>query len=365
MFAPTGRLSSLRALISFVEIKKYKFHQIDVQSYFLNAMLKEDIFLEIPQGVLEDKETQVLQLKKALYGLKRVSSAWYKHHSSWLTISGFKCSLTNPCFFWRKGENPICIYVHVGDLAIFGPDLEDFKKEIKPKFEIKDLGKTNLLLGIKINHLNDGFSIDEEHYIDELAEKYKIKDLIPSNTPLKLHLQFSNTRPDITFSVSHLSRFLEKPGIQHWNACLQVFCYLYHSKHLCLTLENHGFHHIKEYADADWGNNPIDRRSVSGFTVSINLHLIAWQSKKQQTVSHSTTEAEYKSLRNVTKETTWLMNLINKIRLNSSFLNPILFNDNKGAIDLALSDANHSGFKTKHMDIKLHFIRELLKKGTM
>ncbi|MBW0481426.1 hypothetical protein O181_021141 [Austropuccinia psidii MF-1] len=143
------------------------------------------------------------------------------------------------------------------------------------------------------------------------------------------------------------------------------FCYLYHSKHLCLTFKNHGFHHIKTYADADWGNNPIDLRSVSGFTVSINLHFISWQSKKQQIVSHSTTEAKYKSLSNVTKETTWLMNIINKIRLNFSFLNPILFNDNKGAIDLALSDANHSGFKTKHMDIKLHFIQELLKKGMM
>ncbi|MBW0481425.1 hypothetical protein O181_021140 [Austropuccinia psidii MF-1] len=174
-FAPTGRLSSLHALISFVEINKYKFHQMDVRSYLLNATLKEDIFLEIPQGVLADKGTQVLQLKKALDGLKQVSLAWYKHLSSWLTISGSKCSLTNPCFFCRKGKNPIWIYVHVGNLAIFGPDLEDFKKEIKTKFEMKDLGKTNLLLGIKINHLNDGFSIDQEHYIDELAGNIRLK----------------------------------------------------------------------------------------------------------------------------------------------------------------------------------------------
>ncbi|MBW0532219.1 hypothetical protein O181_071934 [Austropuccinia psidii MF-1] len=286
-FAPTGRLSSLRTLISFAAINKYEFHQMDVQSAFLNAPLKEDICLEIPQGVSADKETQVLQLNKALYGLKQASLAWYKHLSDWLMISGFKCSLTDPCVFWREGGNPIWIYVHVDDLAIFGPDLEDFKKEIKTKFEMKDLGKANLLLGIKINHLNDGFSIDQEHYIDELAEKYKIKDLIPSNTPLKPHLQLSNpskkeneefnslninyrsaigslnyissnTHPDITFSVSHLSQFLEKPGIQHWNACLQVFRYLYHSKHLCLTFKNHGFHYIKTYADADWGNNPID-----------------------------------------------------------------------------------------------------------
>ncbi|MBW0566196.1 hypothetical protein O181_105911 [Austropuccinia psidii MF-1] len=109
---------------------------------------------------------------------------------------------------------------------------------------MKDLGKANLLLGIKINHLKDGFSIDQEHYIQKLADQYKIKDLIPSNTPLKPHLQLSNSsnkerqyfdslninyqsaiaspnyissnsNPDITFAVSHLSQFLEKPGLQN------------------------------------------------------------------------------------------------------------------------------------------------------
>ncbi|MBW0489906.1 hypothetical protein O181_029621 [Austropuccinia psidii MF-1] len=129
--------------------------------------------------------------------------------------------------------------------------------------------------------------------------------------------------------------------------------------------KNHGFHHIKTYADADWGNSPIDRRLVSGFTVSINLHLILWRSKKQQTVSHSKMEAEYKSLSDAAKETTWLINLINEIQLTKSPLDPVLLNETKGAIDLALNDANHSGFKTKHMDIKFHFIREFLKKGIM
>ncbi|MBW0491101.1 hypothetical protein O181_030816 [Austropuccinia psidii MF-1] len=210
---------------------------------------------------------------------------------------------------------------------------------------MKDLGKANLLLEIKINRLDRGFSPDRENYVDEIAEKYNIKEFVPLNTPLKPHLPLtnpskkehkdfhnlninyqraidslnyitSNTHPDITLSVSHLSQFLKKPGIQQWNACLQVFCYLYHSKNLCLTFKNHSFHQIETYADADWGNSPIDQRSISGFTVSINLHLISWQSKNQQTVSHSKQEAEYKSLSDAAKETIWLMNLINKVLLN-------------------------------------------------
>ncbi|MBW0528506.1 hypothetical protein O181_068221 [Austropuccinia psidii MF-1] len=351
---------------------------MDVQSAFLKALLKEEICLEIPEGVPANKSTQLLQLNKALYVLKQASLAWYKYLSNWLITSDFQCSLTNPCVFWRKGKKPIWIYIHVDDLVIFGPDWNEFKKEIKSKFEMKDLGKANLLLGIKINHFNDGFGLDQEHYIKELAYKYKMKDLIPSNAPLKPHLKLSNssnkehndfkdlninyrsavgslnyissnTHPDITFAVSHLSQFLEKPGIQHWNAFLQVFRYLYHSKDTCLTFRNHRFHHIRTYADADWGNCPIYQRYFSGFT----------------TVSHLTIEAEYKSLSDAAKETTWLISLLNEIQLTTSPLDPILLNDNKGAIDLALNDANHRGFKTKHMDIKFHFIREILKKGIM
>ncbi|MBW0552717.1 hypothetical protein O181_092432, partial [Austropuccinia psidii MF-1] len=77
------------------------------------------------------------------------------------------------------------------------------------------------------------------------------------------------------------------------------------------------------------------------------------------------TKAKYKSLSDAAKETSWLPNLINEIQLTSLPLEPILLNDNKGEVDLALCDANHSGFKTKHMDIKFHYIRELLKNGMM
>ncbi|MBW0489909.1 hypothetical protein O181_029624, partial [Austropuccinia psidii MF-1] len=178
-FSPTGRLSSLRASISFAAIYGYEFHQMDVQSAFLNAPLQEEICLEIPQGVPANKETQVLQLNKALYGLKQASLAWYKHLSNWLITSNFQCSITDPCVFWRKGKKPIWIYIHVDDLAIFGPNLNEFKEEIKSEFDIKDLGKANLLLEIKISHFNDGFGLNQEHYIKELADKYNIKDLVP------------------------------------------------------------------------------------------------------------------------------------------------------------------------------------------
>ncbi|MBW0494008.1 hypothetical protein O181_033723 [Austropuccinia psidii MF-1] len=259
---------------------------------------------------------------------------------------------------------------------------------------MKDLGEAGLLIGVKINHKNNGFTLSQEHYINTLAWEYELERYSPASTPLKPNLQLNiatkeeettfadlninyrsvigalnyistNTRPDITFAVSHLSRFLEKPGITHWTVCLQVLRYLYHTKRLSLHYSKGGKEGIVAYVDADWGKSVIDRSSTSGYTVTVNGHLVSWRMKKQPTVSHSTTEAEYKALTNMTKEVEWLIQLLVEIDLNEGNPTPQLFNDNKGATDLALSNANHNGFKTKHMDIKYLYIRNLIKNSVI
>ncbi|MBW0472263.1 hypothetical protein O181_011978 [Austropuccinia psidii MF-1] len=383
-FSPTRRISSLRVLISHAAAHGFQFHHMDVKSAFLNAPLDEDLTLKILDGINEDSKTKVLRLHKAIYGLKQAPLAWYNYLSMWLKKTGFVVAVSDPCVFFRRGEKPVWIYVHVDDLAIFGPDLTNFKMEIKKSFDMKDLGEAGLLLGVKIAHKNNGFTLSQEHYINNLAREYELEKYAPVNTPLKPNLQLNvatreeeaafadlninyrsaigalnyistNTRPDITFAVSHLSRFLEKPGITHWTACLQVLRYLYHTKELSLHYSKGGKEGIVAYADADWGNSVIDRRSTSGYVVTVKGHLISWRTKKQPTVSHSTTEAEYNALSDMTKEIEWLIQLLEEIDVNEANPTPQLFNDNKGAIDLAMSNANHNGFKTKHMDIKYTF----------
>ncbi|MBW0557170.1 hypothetical protein O181_096885 [Austropuccinia psidii MF-1] len=269
---------------------------------FFNTPLEEELTLAIPDGINKDKEKKVLRLHKEIYGLKQALLAWYNHLASWLKKARFKCSLSDPCIFYRTESKPVWIYVHVDELAIFGPDLTLFKQEIQDAFNMKDLGKAELLLGLKVNHLAGRFSLSQEHYIDKLAEEYEIKNLAPSNTPLKPNIQLSNatedevrvfkeleinyqsairalnyislnSRPEITFAVSHLSQFLENPGITHWSACLQVLRYLYHTKTLELHYANTGGGGVIGYADADWGNSVMDRRSTSGYTISLNHKL--------------------------------------------------------------------------------------------
>ncbi|MBW0483824.1 hypothetical protein O181_023539 [Austropuccinia psidii MF-1] len=254
---------------------------------------------------------------------------------------------------------------------------------------MKDLGKANLLLRIKILHNEAGFSLLQEHYIKNIAENFGITQLAPTNTPLKHGLQLmkasedeielfqklglnyrsiigalnyiiTNTRPDITFAISHLSHFLEQPSLKHWLASLQVLCYLYHTKGKTLNYYK-GKYNIISYADADWGNSLINRRSVGGYTLFLNHHLISWRTKKQQTISHSTTETEYKSLSDASKEILWFQQLLQETNLEVPGNIPALCNDNKGTIDLAHSNINHNSFKAKHMDIKFHFIHDLIK----
>ncbi|MBW0462419.1 hypothetical protein O181_002134 [Austropuccinia psidii MF-1] len=95
-FASTGRLSSLRALISHACAGSLDFHQIDVKSAFLNAPLTEKVYLTIPQGLEVDRRKYFLRPKKAIYGLKQALLAWYNRHKDWLKSVGFSVCKLDP-----------------------------------------------------------------------------------------------------------------------------------------------------------------------------------------------------------------------------------------------------------------------------
>ncbi|PLW26423.1 hypothetical protein PCASD_25222 [Puccinia coronata f. sp. avenae] len=141
------------------------------------------------------------------------------------------------------------------------------------------------------------------------------------------------TRPDIAYSISKLSQFLEQPGISHFRAAVQVFRYLHHTKSLGLLFR---------------------------YLATLNHHIISWKSCKQSTVSLFSTEAEYKALSDAGKEASWLINLCQEIFEESPVKTAIIEVDNRGAINLARSQVSQNGFRTKHMDLRLHHIRDLI-----
>ena len=112
---------------------------------------------------------------------------------------------------------------------------------------------------------------------------------------------------------------------------------------------------ISAFSDADWAGCSDDRRSTGGFAVFLGAILVSWQAKKQATVSHSSTEAEYKYLANATAEVIWVQSLLDELGVRQSKV-PVLWCDNIGATYLSANPVFHA--RTKHIEVDFHFVRE-------
>ncbi|XP_037497291.1 secreted RxLR effector protein 161-like [Jatropha curcas] len=148
----------------------------------------------------------------------------------------------------------------------------------------------------------------------------------------------SLTRPDVSFSVHHLSQFVHCPSIKHWCAVKRILRYLQQTKDHGLHITRSSHFHIHAYTDATWTSDVIDRKSISGMTVYVGTNLISWATKKQKLVARSSTEAEYRALGTVTAEITWLLSLINEIGLPNPSP-PTIWCDNIGR-ELRIFSAN-------------------------
>jgi hypothetical protein len=169
------------------------------------------------------------------------------------------------------------------------------------------------------------------------------------------------TRPDIAFAVSMLSRFLNNPGDAHWEAVKRLFRYLKGTKDLQLTYGGEQ-HDLQSYTDAD-GNVQEDRRAISGTAILIDGGAISWAAKRQELVTLSTAEAEYVAATHAAKDTLWVHKLVQELTPDILDLPSTLHCDNQSAIALATTDNYHA--RTKHMDLRYYFIRDLINKGVI
>ena len=119
---------------------------------------------------------------------------------------------------------------------------------------------------------------------------------------------------------------------------------------------------LNGYSDADWGGDSETQRSTSGYVFQIEGNTVSWSSKRQSSVSRSTTEAEYIALSNACQEGVWLRRLLSDIKLKQ--VDPTtMYEDNQGAIQLSRNPKFHN--RTKHIDISFHFIREQVSRNVV
>ena len=169
------------------------------------------------------------------------------------------------------------------------------------------------------------------------------------------------TRPDIAQAVSVVSKFNAEPTEAHLTAVKRIFRYLKGTVNLALQYQAKGGELIG-YSDSDWANNVDDRHSTTGNVFLMSGGAVSWISQKQATVALSTAEAEYIALGSATQEAIWLRRLMTDLNINQA--KPMVIReDNQGAIAMAKNPVGHK--RTKHIDVKHHFIREAIHAGTI
>lgn len=388
-FAPVVRHSTLRFLIALAVQFDLKIIHLDVKTAFLNGALKEDVYMQQPEGfVSKGNESKVFKLKKAVYGLKQSSRAWNEKVDEVLLKIGYRKSLLEPCLYIHKSNNLFTIIaLYVDDFFVFSNDpveVNSLESYLGQNFKIKNLGEAKQCLGVRIirDYRNNFITLDQECYIDEILKKFNMLDCNSVSSPLDCNFDFEETknetcdiklpfqqlignlmylavltRPDIAYAVSFLSQFNNCYNKVHWQCAKRILRYLKGTKNVSMKFEKTDSLNLVGFVDADWGSNKRDRKSYSGYIFKLSGAAISWKSCKQKTVALSSTEAEYMALSEATKEAIYLRNLLSDLTGQQDCVE--IYNDNQSTQKLANNPVFHD--RSKHIDIRYHFVRDAVR----
>jgi hypothetical protein len=277
----------------------------------------------------------------------------------------------------------VCIYVD--DIIYTGNmEIDVFRSAMEKEFEMTNLGQMKYFLGLEIEQLKEGIFVCQQRYAHNVLTRFKMSNCKPAVTPIvpgtKLSkddpsptvnstlykqlvgslMYLTSTRPDIMLSVSIISRFMETPTEAHWKAGKRILRYVAGTlQHGIYYSNSHGSQLIG-YSDSDYAGSIDDRKSTTGYAFHIGTGLISWGSRKQSIISLSSAEAEYVAATSAACHAIWLRRLLADLGHKEEGPTPILC-DNTSAIALSKNSVFHR--KSKHIDTRYHFIRELVNNG--
>eukprot|EP00253_Pinus_taeda_P015521 PITA_15521 len=321
-FAPVARMETMRAVLSIAAQNKWKVYQMDVKSAFLNGVLMEEVYIEQPLG------------------------------------------------YEKKGNDDYLI--------------ENFKTVMKEEFEITDMGLLRYFLGIEVDQNENGIFISQARYINEVLGRFNMQECKAAITPTVMELKLSKedsskefdpslyksivgglmyltaTRPDIMFAVSLISRFMERLKEAHWQVAKRILRYVKGTKKFGILYNVSEHSDLVGYTDSDWARSVDDQKSTSGYVFHMGSGAISWASKKQSIVALSTAEAEYVAATVAACQAVWMRRMLRSLGQEQAKTTVILC-DNSSAIALSKNSVFHK--RTKHIDTRFHYIRELVSNG--
>ncbi|GJV00667.1 putative ribonuclease H-like domain-containing protein [Tanacetum coccineum] len=383
VFAPVARIEAIRLFLAYASFKDFVVYQMDVKSAFLYGKIEEEVYVCQPPG-FEDPEfpDRVYKVEKALYGLHQAPRAWYETLSTYLLDNGFQRGQIDKTLFIKRVKSDILlVQVYVDDI-IFGSTKKmlctEFEKLMHKKFQMSSMGELTFFLGLQVTQKDDGIFISQDKYVDEILKKFGFSTVKTASTPMEtskpllkdaeaedvdVHLYRSmigslmyltSSRPDIMFVVCACARFQVTPKVSHLHAMKRIFRYLKGQPKLGLWYPKDSPFDLEAYSDSDYAGASLDRKSTTGGCQFLGSRLISWQCKKQTIVANSTTEAEYVAAASCCGQVLWIQNQM--LDYGYNFMNTKIFIDNESTICIVKNPVFHS--KTKHIEIRHHFIRD-------
>jgi hypothetical protein len=388
------RYATLRIVLAKAAFEDLEIDHVDIETAFLNPPIYEEIymtptrFLERVFPELKHKDAYI-RLRKALYGLKQAPREWFQMVKEAFDVFGLRAADSDPNLFIG---NRVFVLLFVDDMLIVGKrdDVDKMKKRILKEWKGKDLGPVDCFVGFEItrNRRNRTLTITQSTFIRKLLERTKMTNAnstslpIPAGTVLKsvdeddesllegdeitvyrqivgsvLYLS-NNTRPDTSYAVGQLARFMSKPAAIHLQMCKQLLRYLagmievgitYSSRRNELPLS------YCIYTDSTWGTEE-DRVSFQGIVVIRYGGAVSWMSQRQKSTACSSMDAEVIAGHEGAKEAAWMEKVTNDLgeRGPEPYI-PTLYCDNLGATQLIKDTKFYA--RAKHIEIRYFYIR--------
>jgi hypothetical protein len=404
-YAPVVNDITMRMLLVLKLLHNWKGEIIDVETAFLYGDLEEEIYMTIPKGLSEymdgeDLKGECVILKRSIYGLVQAARAWWKKFTTSLQNIGFvKCASDNCLMMRNNSEGTVIICIYVDDVCCIGEQnaITTAIKDIEAIYAIKRIGELSEFIGVNIETKGNKMYLSQEDTIKRLEKMFneEMKNMKEYETPASqndtvmrpiekeerlsqegqskyrsgvgtLLWLMKHSRPDIANAVREASKVMDGATKAHWKYLLRIIKYILSTRNHTLQYtvnDNHKYGiHMRGLCDSDYAGDRDTRKSVTGYVIYLSGCLITWKSKSQKSVTLSSSEAEYVSISEITKDILFVKQVLEF--LGQEIESPIKIQvDNIGAIYMAENGASSN--QTKHVNTRYHFVRELIEDGTL
>ncbi|GJT41646.1 putative ribonuclease H-like domain-containing protein [Tanacetum coccineum] len=390
VFTLVARVEAVRLFLAFASFMNFSVYQMDVKSTFLYGTIEEEVYVCQPLGFVDPKFLEkIYKVEKALYGLHQAHRAWYETLSTYVLENGFhKGQIDKTLFIKRLKGDILLVQVYLDDI-IFGSTkkslCDEFEQIMHNRFQMSSMGDLTFLLGLQVKQKEDGIFISQDKYVGEILKKFGFSSIRTASTPMETNkaltkdevgedvedvdvylyrsmigslMYLTSSRPNIMFLVCACSRFQVQLKVSHLNAVKRIFRYLKGQTKLDLWYPKDSPLILEVFSDSDYACASLDRKSTIGGCQFLGSKLISWQCKKQTVVANSTTEAEYIVASHCCGQVLWIQNQMLDYGFN--FMQTKIHVDNESAICVVKNPVYHS--KTKHIEIRHHFIRDTYEK---